>query len=202
MTAPPVGRTFVIVLPTSWWLVQYVFASKFRDWNHDPAFFDAYLLPHMFFRWLHERTGWWGGQSYWVATQDALIGIVVALALSHLLVHRAAWRDRMEIRSSVALASVLLPWHPFLTYSPLPEYYRTTGYAICTTYVISVIGVFMVPMGRPVKIALILTTVVLGVWFSILRFYGWDWDYFASLLAPLGLLMLAAWRLSRNESAV
>jgi hypothetical protein len=202
MTDRLLGRTIVIVLPISWWLVQYSFASQFRDWNNDPAFLDAYLLPRLFFEWLETRTGWWGGQSYWVASQDALIGLFLALATALLLVRRDTWKGREAIRGSVAFASVLLPWQPFLVYSPLPEYHRVGGYAVCAAYALAAMGALILPLGRPIRIALVLTTVTLGVWFAILRFYGWDWDYFASLLAPLGLLLLSAWRLARNESVV
>ena len=202
MTARPLGRTFAILLPTSWWLVQYSFALRFRDWNNDPAFFDAYLLPRLFFEWLEGITGWWGGQSYWVASQDALIGLLLALATAHLLVRRRAWQDREAIRGSVAFAGALLPWQPFLIYSPLPEYHRVAGYAICAAYAIAAMGIFILPLGRRFKIGLVFTTISLGFWFGILRFYGWDWDYFASLLAPLGLLLLSGWRLARNEGVV
>ena len=201
MTAPLVGRTFLIVLPTSWWLVQYAFASTFGDWNQ-PAFYDAYLLPRAFFDWLHECTGWWSGKSYWVASQDAVLGLVGAIAVAHLLVRRPSWQGSAAIRGSVAFASVLLPWQPFLIYSPLPDYHRTAGYALCTTYVVAAMGVFILSLGRPVKIALVLATILVGVWFAILRFDGWDWDYYGCLLAPLGLLMLSARRLARNESVV
>jgi hypothetical protein len=180
MTASLVGRTFPIVLPTSWWLVQYVFASTFGDWNQ-PAFYDAYILPQALFDWIHERTGWWGGKSSWVASQDAVVALVGALALAHLLVRRTSWQSNAAIRGAIAFAGVLLPWHPFLIYSPLPDYHRTAGYALCTAYVVAAMGLFILPLGPPIKVALALATIFVGVWFAILRFDGWDWDYYGSL---------------------
>lgn len=197
------GRsTFLIVLPTTWWAIQHSFASQLPDWNSDVRFFDAYWIPAAFFEWLYSRTGSWYGQPYWVAIQDAAIGFVLAAAGSVLLLRQAWWRNHQAVRACLALAGVLLPWYPLYRYLSVPDYYETVVFSLATSYLIAASSAFLLPIGRGVGIALLVLASLIGMLFIAWRFELANWTYWASLLAPLGLLIQSTGRLVKHESVV
>jgi hypothetical protein len=89
----PVVSAFMLLLPGVWWVAQTVPTHFYWGWDHDPQFYRIYLLALLATSWLSEPTGYWFGTGYAVAFQDAVVALVVTLALAVLATLWRGWQQ-------------------------------------------------------------------------------------------------------------
>ena len=193
---------FVVCLPTVWWLAQEIPGLFYDGWFHDERFFDIYWLPATFFSWLSERTGDWWGQTYWVATQDAVVGITIAAGLGLLLRRSQAWTGQPGLRAVVAAVGVLLPWYRLVESLDRPDYYALGAYSLAGAYGIAAVGGFLLPTTPQVRAVLLGLALAIGGSLALWRLEQWSWLLSGSLAASLALLVRSAVRVVKNEQVV
>ena len=194
--------TFIVCLPTAWWFAQEIPALFYDGWFHDSRFFNIYWLPASLFSWLGERTNDWWGQTYWVATQDAVVGAVAAAAVALLLRRSASWKARPGIRAIAATSGALLPWYRLVESLDRPDYHAVGAYSLAGAYALAATTGFLLPTTPRVRAVLLGLALIIGGSLAAWRLEHGSWLLSGSLVASLALLVRSEMRVVKNEHVV
>ncbi len=193
---------FVTTLPPMLLLPQLA-AEWFQiGWDHDPRFFDVYLVPWMLLDWVYQKTGWWGGQSYAVAIQEVVVGVVGACGMASVLKRSSTWQEHARLRAFIAVLGTLLPWWQLMRYIGGPSYYQVAFAGFSIAYCLAVVGAFLLSSTRLSQVALLAAGLLIGVAFATWRLEPWGWFHSRSLVASFGLLIYSVMSVASNESVV
>jgi len=193
---------FVATLPAMLLLPKLVAQYFEIGWSHDPRFFDVYWVPWLLLDWVYQKTGWWGGQSYAVAIQETVIGLVAALAVASLLRRSSAWQTQARLRAFVAAVGMLLPWWHLVRYVGGPDYYQVAMAGFSVAYCLAVVGAFLLSATPQLQGMLLVAALVIGGAFAVWQLEPWGWLQSGNLVASFGLLVFSGIRVVNNESVV
>jgi hypothetical protein len=201
-TAGGFTKTFFTCLPTVWWFAQEIPSFFYDGWDHDPRFFNIYFVPAKFFIWVSEKTDGWWGQTYWVATQDAALGLCAAAIVARFLNRSDLWNGSPKLRAVTAVVGAVLPWYRLVESLDRPSYYALGAYSLAAAYCLAAVAGFLLP-GNPRGRAIFLgLAIAVGGSLAVWRLEQWSWLLSGSLVGSLILLIGSEVSALRNEQVV